>query len=842
MRRAWWGCAALLTAACSVEQAPAPWFEAPLGSNVARDQYLVELEEVPSALGGWRSRLSSQHRSLEAALREREVEHEVLHEFSTLWNGLSVWASAEQLEKLRRVPGVKAVYPVLKTSGDELPEPDAVQPSFGGTTQPELFTALQQTGVDVAQSSLGLTGAGLRVAIVDTGTDFTNPDLGGCFGPGCRVGFGYDFVGDGFDSDNPLTQPRPDAIPNDCRGHGTHVAGMIMANGRVRGVAPGVTLGSYRVFGCTGSTTNDLLIAGIERAVADGARIVNISLGNPFCWPQYPTAAAASAARSLGVIVTSSQGNNGGGGLYASSAPGVGDDVISAASVDNSATAVAAFTVSPDALRVGYEPSDTAPPPPLTGTFPVAGMPSGNALACSPLTAGSLTGQVALIPRGTCSFTQKAQNAQAAGAVAVVFTNNTGGNFQINVTGVTIPAVMVTQADGATIAGRLGAGVSLTWGSSITTPRSTGGQVSGFSSFGPSPELGLKPDVLTPGGGIYSTWLTTQGSWATISGTSMSGAYLAGVSALLLQAQPTLTPAELGDLLRNTAVPVRAGSSQNLEPIVRQGAGLARVDVAAQTRVRVTPSKLSLGESQGQTSFTRLLTVTNRGSSELVFTLSHAPSLSVIGNSYTPTATPAGQAQVAFSAQTLTVPAGGAASVSVTITPNSMLPVAGLYGGWVVFTSGPTVLRVPYLGFSGDYQTMTVINAPDAGPYLARGPGPAFTPLPDGGVFTLAGTDTPTVVVHLDHFSRTFALDAIDADTGKPWGTFFSMEYVGKDYTATAWQRVQWDGFTTFDKRRALVPNGRYRIQMTVLKAMGDAGTPSDVERWVSPAFTLNHP
>ncbi|MDX2009691.1 MAG: S8 family serine peptidase [Myxococcaceae bacterium] len=842
MKRAWWGCAALLTAACSVERNPAPWFEAPLGSNVARDQYLIELDEVPAALGGWHSRLRDQNRTLKAALRDGEIDHDVRLEFSYLWNGVSVWASSEQLEKLRRLPGVKGVYPVLKTSADELPGPDAVQPPFGGTTQPELFTALQQTGVDVAQNTLGLTGAGVRVAIVDTGTDFTNPDLGGCFGPGCRVGFGYDLVGDGFDSDNPLTQPRPDAIPNDCRGHGTHVAGMIMANGRVRGVAPGVTLGSYRVFGCSGSTTNDLLIAGIERAVTDGARVVNISLGNPFCWPQYPTAAAASAARSLGVIVTSSQGNNGSGGLYGSSAPGVGDDVISAASVDNSATAVAAFTLSPDALRVGYEPSDTAPAPPLTGTFPFAAMPSGNPLACNPLAGNSLAGQVALIPRGTCSFTQKAQNAQAAGAVAVVFTNNTTGNFQINVAGVTVPAVMVTQADGATITGRLAGGVSLTWGSSITTPRSTGGQVSGFSSFGPSPELSLKPDLLTPGGGIYSTWLTNQGSWTTISGTSMSGAYLAGVSALLLQAQPALTPSALGDLLRNTAVPVRAGTSQNLEPTVRQGAGLARVDVAAQTRARVTPSKLALGESQGQASFTRTLTVTNGGAVELVFTTSHAPALSIIGNSYAPTATAAGQASATFSAATFTVPAGGSETVSATITPNPMLPERGLYGGWLVFTAGATVLRVPYLGLSGDYQTMSVIGAPDAGPYLSRGPGPAFTPLPDGGIFTLAGTDTPTVVVHLDHFSRTFSLDAIDADTGKPWGNFFFMEYVGKDYTAAAWQRVQWDGFATFDKRRALVPSGRYRIQMTVLKAMGDAGTPADVERWVSPPFTLNHP
>lgn len=841
MRRAIW--VLLLLTACAPSRSPAPFFEAPLGSRVAKDLWLVELEAQPLAMGGFRAELAEQHRRLLVALERDAVEHEVRQEYSRLFNGFSLRASADELERLRRAPGVKAVYPVLTVEADVPPEPEPTPPPLGGATQPELFTALTQTGADVAQNTLGLTGAGVRVAIVDTGTDFTNPDLGGCFGPTCRVSFGWDFVGDAFDGDNPLTQPQPDATPNDCRGHGTHVSGIIMANGRVKGVAPGVQFGSYRVFGCGGATTNDLLIAAIERAVADGARVVNISLGNPFSWPQFPTASAASAARALGVIVTSSQGNNGSGGLYGTSAPGSGDDVLAAGSVENTASALAAFTVSPDNLRVAYEPSDTAPAAPLTGTFPLAAMPPANPLGCNPLTAGSLTGQVALIPRGTCSYAVKAQNAQAAGAVAVVVSNNVAGLLQMQVTGVMVPTVMISQADGATLTTRLGMGaVSLTWGSSVQTPRANGGQVSPTSSWGPTAELGFKPDVVTPGGGIFSTWRTNAGSWATISGTSMAAAHLAGLTALLLQAQPTLTPAELADVLRNTAAPVTAPSSMNLESTLRQGAGLVRITAAAQTVARVFPSKLALGESQGVTSFVRTLTLTNRGASDLVFTPSHAPALSVIGDAYAPTSTAAGQASVTFSAPTVTVPAGGPATVTVTITPNAMLPARGFFSGFLVFTAGTTVLRVPYLGLSGDYQSTTVVHAPDAGPYLSRGPGPAFTPLPDGGVFTLSGTDTPTVVVHLDHFSRTFDLEAVDAVTGKPWGSFFSMSYVGKDYTASAWQRVQWDGVTTFDKARRLLPNGAYRIKLTVLKPLGDAGTPSDVETWLSPPVTLNHP
>ncbi len=112
------------------------------------------------------------------------------------------------------------------------------------------------TGADIAQSELGYTGAGVKVAVMDTGVDYQHPDLGGCFGPGCRVAFGWDFVGDTFNADpsstayNPV--PAPDNDPDDCNGHGTHVAGIIGANGTVTGVAPDVTFGAYRVFGWVG--------------------------------------------------------------------------------------------------------------------------------------------------------------------------------------------------------------------------------------------------------------------------------------------------------------------------------------------------------------------------------------------------------------------------------------------------------------------------------------------------------------------------------------------------------------------------------------------------------------
>ena len=142
----------------------------------------------------------------------------------------------------------------------------AVQQQETPTISPDLATAIAQTGANTAQSAFGLTGTGVRVAVMDTGIDYDHPDLGGCFGPGCRVARGYDLVGDAYNSSSPTSVRMPDPLPDDCAGHGTHVAGIIGANGMLRGVAPGVTFHAYRVFGCEGTTATDVMLEAMERS------------------------------------------------------------------------------------------------------------------------------------------------------------------------------------------------------------------------------------------------------------------------------------------------------------------------------------------------------------------------------------------------------------------------------------------------------------------------------------------------------------------------------------------------------------------------------------------------
>src|SRR5262249_45372794 len=144
--------------------------------------------------------------------------------------------------------------------------------------------------------------------------------------------------------------PHPDPYPDDCFGHGTHVAGIVGANGGVVGVAPDATLASYRVFGCDGGgTTDDVLLAALERAYRDGADVVNMSLtDNLSGWPQAPTGRAGTRLVRRGVVVGAGAGNSRPDGLWTIGAPAVGEDVIAVTSVDNLKQPVRGFTLSPD--------------------------------------------------------------------------------------------------------------------------------------------------------------------------------------------------------------------------------------------------------------------------------------------------------------------------------------------------------------------------------------------------------------------------------------------------------------------------------------------------------------
>jgi subtilisin family serine protease len=821
----------------AVDETPAAWF--------------IELQGAPTADGGSTAAVTQEKKNFRAAAQKAGVRLKERFSYDKLWNGVSAEVSPGDAAKLARMPEVKNLYPVIEMT---LPKPE-VEPG----NEMNLSTAIGMTQADIAQNQLGLTGRGIRVAVMDTGIDYDHPDLGGCFGPGCRVEGGWDFVGDAYNNDstvpgyNPVA--TPDALPDDCAGHGTHVAGIIGANGAVRGVAPGVTLRAYRVFGCAGSTSSDIMLAAMERILADGADVMNMSIGSGYQWPEYPTAKAADRLVNKGIVVVASAGNDGARGAYAIGAPGVGQKVIAVASFNNTAIKLPVLTVSPDGRKMGYSPATGAPPAPLSGTAPLArtGTSTAAADACNALPAGSLSGKIALVRRGTCGFYDKALNAQTAGAAGVVIYNNAAGSVTPNVTGavaITIPVVAISAADGNAIDGRLAAGAAdLTWTTdSIPQPNPDPNLISSFSSYGLSPDLSLKPDLGAPGGAIRSTYPLEAGGYANLSGTSMAAPHVAGAVALLLEARPHTSSQAVRSILQNSSAPRPWWGNPTLgylDNVHRQGAGMLQIANAVRTTTRVEPGKLSLGEFEaGAAPIVRTLTVSNDGPAPVTYDLSHTPALATGGSTFTP-AFYAGFATATFSASTLTVPAGGTATVDVTLTPNAGLPDRSQYGGWVVLTpqGGGQAVRVPYAGFKGDYQSIQVLVPTANGfPRVAKLSGTTYVFQGDGASYTLQGTDVPIVLVHMEHQSRELRMEVFDADTGKAWHRAFSQGYVSRNVTATGFFALAWDGSTFGGNKTYQVPNGRYVIKMTVRKALGDDANPAHIETWTSPVITIARP
>lgn len=205
-------------------------------------------------------------------------------------------------------------------------------------------------------------GAGIKVGIIDSGVNYRHPDLGGTAAstfPTTRVRFGGDFTDGDADGD-----------PLDCYGHGSHVAGIVGADGNPRrggafGVAPRATLGAYRVFDCAGEATTDDIVAAVERAALDGMNVVNLSLGaSSLSWPNdtsYPLTQAAAALVKKGVVVVAAAGNSGARGLFTVGSPAVAPGVIAVAATNSTDTGIADYSALGPAADLSLSPTIAAP-------------------------------------------------------------------------------------------------------------------------------------------------------------------------------------------------------------------------------------------------------------------------------------------------------------------------------------------------------------------------------------------------------------------------------------------------------------------------------------------------
>lgn len=589
--------------------------------------YYVVLEDPPAvkavlAREGKLTLAAVDREARRVARRQVGVEEElarlglrVEYRYRRLANAIQVRVGEEQLGRLRGMRGVRRVERV----------PVALPDRAHGVP---LIGAQRLWGA----AGPNLHGEGMTVGVVDTGIDYTHADFAGpgtvesyqnndrnIVEPGtfptAKVIGGTDLVGDAY----PGTF-TPDDDPLDCGGHGTMVSGIVAGLGLLAeggtysgpygddlnlagfriapGAAPAARLVAVKVFGCSGST--EFVGAALEwlsdpaNYANDGrlVDVVNVSIGSPFAanaslveW------SLAKNLTELGVLIVATAGNSGNtffimGGI--SSYPEV---LSSAAAYDDVSIATTLDVIAPAELAGTYEAREGSFCPSLeengavAGTVVLADPPDG----CSaPLNGDALAGHIALVRRGGCPFDVKTQNVQDAGALAVIVANNIDqALFVMGSSGtpglvIDIPAVLITRETGLAVEAALvqgGVDVELAASTPLTDV------VAGFSSRGPQGVVALlKPDLTAPGVAITSARVGTGSQAQTGDGTSFAAPFISGAAALVRQARPELSPAEVKALLMNTAAPLHSGSGGMIAESLG-GAGSLRVDRAVASKV-----------------------------------------------------------------------------------------------------------------------------------------------------------------------------------------------------------------------------------------------------------------
>lgn len=667
------------------------------------------------------------------------------------------------------------------------------------------FSPHAMTGVDSLHKR-GLLGQGVKVAIIDTGVDYKNPILGGCFGKGCHISFGYDLVGDAYDGSS---TPEPSSDPYaSCQAHGTHVTGILGALPNkygFTGVAPAATFGMYRIFGCDpyGFVADDVIVAAMTRAYKDGAQVVSMSIGEPagFLASTAPQALVDRLSQK-GVVFATAAGNEGYEGLFFGESPGVSTRGMAVASVDvRELPAFAANVVGQKSViyqGTVYGPLVSNKTLELYFT---STNPANTTDACQPLPKGlDLSNKLIVVQRGSCLFVEKMTYvASRKGAYMLIYNSPTGAQLPLldhTSTGLVGGAGGLTHQQGLDLLALYKKNKSLKVKLTSTalvrgaTDTVSGGLVSAFSNYGPSGDLIGQPSLAAPGGNIFSTLPRNVGGVGVLSGTSMATPFVAGAAALVLSARKAdkLTPEEVRALLSSSAKLVRekVESKGGLVTVLRQGGGLVQVDVAVAAKTVVTPAETSLNDTAfgvyGQTISIRNL---NKYAVKYTFGEQLATSLGVYTNGTSdilPSTTPAevkgATATVTWAKSSLTIAAGKTATVKVTITPpvlsNAQASKFPLFSGWLKLVGtakgASQTLTVPYFGLAARMSdapvldsTDTVYGAGQAYPFLLSAKKGAVQTA-DAGVYTFASG--PRFGHRLAMACKKVTWDLVDADVG----------------------------------------------------------------------------
>jgi subtilisin family serine protease len=652
---------------------------------VLEDESIIEadssavLDETTQARS---DELEEQQAQVIADIEETVLEGESLevsYNYTWLVNGFSATVPYGTIDEIRALDGVKQVLlePMYQVCEDETDSYAQLSDQIMTVSDGEMI-GRESTWM------AGYTGAGTKIAIIDTGIDATHQNFQALSEDkltdtsatpetvaavlsslnassmyegltvddvyySTKIAFGFNYA------DSSLNIGHKEDSQGD---HGTHVAGIAAANqveeGGVVGVAPDAQLYVMKVFGSgTSGASSASILAALEDALILGADVINMSLGTPcgFTSDGDYFDSIYSRVSTTGAILAISAGNSG----VMGEGNAWGTEANLTSNVDNSTmSSPAAYmnVLSVASMENAYYMSDYV----QLGGYNIAYTDgSGSQDALSTLAGQSfevvvvpglgeasdyegldLTGKIALVKRGVIAFTEKAQNAQDAGAVACLIYNNTTGTLGLDLSSgtATIPCVALSMVDGNYLISALESDATqkITIGDGTAlVASSAAGQMSSFSSWGVSPDLSLEPDITAPGGNIYST--LDGGEYGLMSGTSMASPNVAGISALVVQyvkQQTSLTGEELHtfvkSLLMSTSVPQSYDDELYYSPR-NQGSGLANAYGAVTTEAYLTVAgvdtpKAELGDDPDRTgSYSFDFDVTNFGERDLFYAL-----------------------------------------------------------------------------------------------------------------------------------------------------------------------------------------------------------------------------
>lgn len=582
-----------------------------------------------------RALLSKARNDYKAWLRANVPQAQVTGEFDTALNAVGVKLNGATLAQ------VAASTMVRNAQYQGLYYPNATDPDLALIQAEQAWTQ----GGGAANA-----GAGVKVAIVDSGVDQRHP---------CFSDLGYPArtqLGDKRYTNNKVIAAR--VFNNKLNGngfdakavgeHGTHVAGTVACNFQtaaavngveipygISGVAPRALLGNYNVFpGTVENARSEDILNALEAAYADGFDVANMSLGGGSHGIQDLLTVAVDNLDQANMVVAISNGNEGPGSFT------VGSPGMAARGLTAGASSVPHFigarVVAGGASRGAATGDFAVVAADLTAPLKVvAGTVGGLGTACTALPAGSLSGGIALLSRGSCAFSVKVRVAQAAGASAVLVANNVAGDpTAMGGDGTpsqpTIPAYMVGQTDGQAL--KALDGQPATIGAALAYVLSTNANImAGFSSQGPTDvAFRVKPDVVAPGVNVLSSLpLHLCGGnpcFGFLSGTSMAAPHLAGSAAVVRRQHPDWSAAQVRSAIVNTARQGVLKGYADAAPVADVnvvGAGLEDLAAAVNAVVALDPVSIAFGgvpSGSGQ-SRTLTLTLTNLSGQAKAFSL-----------------------------------------------------------------------------------------------------------------------------------------------------------------------------------------------------------------------------